>query len=103
MFAFMSMKQQEAQKAEESSPNVATYFTPDIVPSDPSQQFVKLGAEDPFIAQEISNEDLIQARQGGISPEEQSEPFEEILESREMIEAKIFRIKCRMMEFVLRQ
>ena len=59
--------------------------------------------DDAFVAQEISNEDLIQAKQSGLSPDDMAEPFEEILESKEMIEAKIFRIKYKMMDFVLRQ
>lgn len=78
-------------------------YKPEILPSDPAQQLQKYNMDDPFVAQEISNEDLLQARQSDMPPEEPTEPFEEILESREMIEAKIFRIKYKMMDHVLRQ
>ena len=54
---------------------------------------------DPFVAQDISNEDLLQAQ----SPESPDIPFEEIVESREIIEEKIFAIKCRMIDYTVRQ
>jgi hypothetical protein len=43
---------------------------------------------------------------GGVNSEapnkESNESFEEILESREIIEEKIFSIKCRMIDFTVR-
>jgi len=57
----------------------------------------------PFVAQDISNADLAA---GGINMEaedEKDESFEEILESREIIEGKIFRIKSKMIDYTVRQ
>lgn len=82
---------------------------PDIISSQPDTSnigkdavltsFNDLGQEnktDHFVAQEIFNEDVI-------SPQSPEAPFEEILESREMIEERIFSIKSRMIDFVIRQ
>ena len=46
--------------------------------------------------QNITNEDLIQKEV------ESESPFEEIIESKEMIEEKIFIIKSRMIDFTVR-
>jgi len=81
----------------------APVYTPDITPSDPEAQLRTniAAADEPFAPQDISNEDLLGGSKNFV--EEQPEPFEEVLESREMIEARIFSIKCRMMDFTLRQ
>lgn len=100
MFAFMSLK---PANQEQSAASAVPLYTLDIIPSDPASQLQRFpgGADEPFAPQDISNEDLLPASQS--TPEEQPEAFDEILESREMIEAKIFRIKCRMIDFILRQ
>lgn len=50
------------------------------------------------MAQDISNEDLLPKN----VDDSVEAPFEEILESREIIEDKIFTIKCRMIDFTTR-
>lgn len=55
------------------------------------------------MAQEISNADLAGAGLNVDAQEEKDESFEEILESRDIIESKIFSIKQRMIDFTVRQ
>lgn len=80
---------------------------PDIVSSAPapvnvgSIAMLTSDASKTQFMQEISNEDLDLAEQEqNKSPET---PFEEVVESREIIQEKICAIKCRMVDFSVRQ
>lgn len=81
MFNFMAVKEQQDIQSS--------------VPAASQQQ-----NDDPFQAQDISNEDLVPQKQE--EPVEQEPEFEEILESREIIEDRIFVIKSRMIDFTVK-
>ena len=63
----------------------------------------KEARSDPFVAQDISNEDLLSSQPTVAEAAVPDSPAEPVLDSREVIEDKIFAIKCRMIDFTVRQ
>ena len=57
-----------------------------------------------FVVEEITQEDLdlLKGTEKTIEINSPEVPFEEIVESREMIEERILLIKCRMIDFIVR-
>ena len=59
---------------------------------------------DVFVSQDISNEDLLSVNPSLVeTPASPEATLEAVLESRETIEDKIFAIKCRIIDFTVRQ
>ena len=55
------------------------------------------------MAMDISNEDLLSSRPTFAEAPVPESPAEPVLDSREVIEDKIFAIKCKMIDFTVRQ